>query len=1661
MQNNVCKSCGGDIRREGNYYVCNFCGSRWTIDADSDVHVIDRANAWGALRDYDFERSVELFEYIIAKDPKNHEAYWGRALADAGIVYVTDLNESKKVPTCNNIRESSFLGSRDVEKAISLAPADIAESYKVQAQSIENIRTEWLKRASKEPPYDVFICFKDSDREHNLERTEDSYDAQELYYALTSKGYKVFFSRVSLRNKIAEHYEPYIYNAIKTAKVMIVFGEKPEYFSAVWVKNEWNRFRARIERGEKDKSSLVVAYKGMDPGDLPAGLRSRQCLNAADITFLDDLKNHIDKVIKAQTEKPQEKQPEPQQRPAAVVPPVQKKKKKGVIVAIAMILALCIGVGILIENLDRSGVDIELPEDMSSGNIGIFYPSGNVTVQLPGDYATEKGDKYPDDGWYVEDDYSDPPYEEEYPTEAPYPEETKPTDDDYNGNGIPDHLEKDNNGNGMPDYLDIDDNGNGIPDYLEKDNDGNGIVDYLEFDSNYNGVPDYQEGQGIPGVNVPGTDFDDENVIYSEGLEYELSLDGQSYVVVGMGSCTDTFLAIPPTYEGKPVTAIEADAFYNHTEILTVSIPASVTSIGECAFYGCNNIISMKIPFVGATKGGTENTHFGYIFGAYSYENNGQSTSQSLRAVTVFGDSDIADNAFANCHQLEKVYLTGNVARIGQYAFVNCGWLSYIYMNDSVVSVGQYAFSGCNFEYVEYENARYVSNNSGNDHFMLVEVIDKNVRNFKIHDDTVIIGGGAFSECRRLDSITLPESVTCIGRAAFEECIALQSVTFGSKLVEIQSRAFYDCAVLSELALPEGLEVIGSNAFESCASLINIVIPNSVSEIGERAFGVCSSLESITVPFVGSSRDATENKYFTYIFTGTDLWWQNGMSEKLKSVTITDEYYVPDEAFYYNCAWIETVTLPEGVESIGYQAFRSCTALKSINIPDSVQSIGDYAFAYCESLESFTMPKGVKTIGKYAFIQCTKITSLELSEELESIGKNAFENCSALVNINIPSGITSIESYTFAGCGFTEIIIPDTVESIGEYAFYNCEELLSVTIPNNIKSVGNYSFQDCTNVATLTVPFLSKAISDEETLYLNPTYLFYSTFGSLKTINVLGGDTVPDDAFADWYSVETIVLPDNVVSIGKRAFRNCESLKFVNIPDTVTDIGYGAFMWCYALESIEIPYGVTEIQSETFYNCKGLKTVIIPETVICFGDSVFTDCTSLEEITIPNLDFKDYDGNVQTGMFTALFSNGSSVPESIKKVTITTATELRAYAFSNCSHIEIIVLPETMTSISSNAFYNCYSLKSVNIPEGNTTIPSSLFYGCSELEYIDLPSTIKEISYGAFEGCSSLKSIEIPSGVEIIGQNAFYGCSSITSIVIPESVQTFGRGMLGDCQSLESITLAHVGAHADSSWDHGHFGYIFGAEEYFSNNNYVPRSLKTVIITHETELHSNAFADCEYIEEIILPDTLVTIGSSAFAECSALKSINIPSSVKEYPERMFNGCLSLESIIIEDGVTSIGAYAFNGCTGITELVIPESVESIGCGIVANCENLQSLTLPYMNSQKDEMGSYSNIGYFFGFSGYNGDGLYSAFTTVIITGGEAIKPYTFSNCYQITTVVLPSTVRIIDEYAFNDCPSLTTVYYAGSESDWQNINIFDIGNEALDSVNVICNASVTE
>lgn len=293
-----CSNCGALLGMvSGRFVKCKYCECVIEIKNNIDELSTLLVSAAAQLRKAEFEDAEESYKDILMRFPDSHEAYWGLLLSKNGIVFVDDLLENKKVPTCYKICTESLIDDENLHKAVSLAPTELSNNYRRMAEKIENIRIKWLSISENEPLYDVFICFKDSDPQNNIDRTYDSYEAQAIYSHLCDEGYRVFFSRETLRDKVSEFYEPYIFNALNTAKVMIVYGQKAEYIESTWLKNEWGRFVKKIAAGEKADNSLIVAYEKMNPTSLPLGLRNRQAMNASLKSFYHDLDRHIEKVI--------------------------------------------------------------------------------------------------------------------------------------------------------------------------------------------------------------------------------------------------------------------------------------------------------------------------------------------------------------------------------------------------------------------------------------------------------------------------------------------------------------------------------------------------------------------------------------------------------------------------------------------------------------------------------------------------------------------------------------------------------------------------------------------------------------------------------------------------------------------------------------------------------------------------------------------------------------------------------------------------------------------------------------------------------------------------------------------------------------------------------------------------------------------------------------------------------------------------------------------------------------------------------------------------------------------------------------------------------------------------------------------------------------------
>ena len=409
-------------------------------------------------------------------------------------------------------------------------------------------------------------------------------------------------------------------------------------------------------------------------------------------------------------------------------------------------------------------------------------------------------------------------------------------------------------------------------------------------------------------------------------------------------------------------------------------------------------------------------------------------------------------------------------------------------------------------------------------------------------------------------------------------------------------------------------------------------------------------------------------------------------------------------------------------------------------------------------------------------------------------------------------------------------------------------------------------------------------------IYVDGRYLhkslgeFFAAYGFARRACGLGGKVKDkelldlvirhcgDDSWGsivNWFvrktKLKTVTIPDRVKRIGKRAFYMCGTLTSVTIPNSVTSLGWGAFSGCSGLTSIAIPNSVTSLGWWAFYECSGLKSITIPFV----GEKM--------------------DGTGNT-CFDHIFG-GIGVPDSLKEVVITGGASIGDWAFSGCSGLKSITIPDSVTSIGR----------------------------------------------GAFDGCSGLTSIAIPDSVVSIGKDAFSECSGLTNITIPDSVTSIGYCAFYGCSGLTSITIPFVGEKMDGTGNTC-FDHIFDVRD-------VPDSLKEVVITGGKDIGEGAFFGCSGLTNITIPDSVTSIGDWAFLECSGLTSVTIPDGVTSIGEGAFSDCDGLTSVTIPDGVTSIGEYAFSRCSGLTSITIPDSVGSIGDWAFSGCSGLTSITIP--------------------------------------------------------------------------------------------------------------------
>ena len=663
----------------------------------------------------------------------------------------------------------------------------------------------------------------------------------------------------------------------------------------------------------------------------------------------------------------------------------------------------------------------------------------------------------------------------------------------------------------------------------------------------------------------------------------------------------------------------------------------------------------------------------------------------------------------------------------------------------------------------------------------------------------------------------------------------------------------------------------------------------------------------------------------------------------------------------------------------------------------------------------------VKKIGKAAFSYCTNLINIEIPNSVTSIGDYAFYECDSLTSIIIPNTVRSIGDYAFESCSnLTSIEIGDSVTSIGDYAFSDCRRLTSIEIPNSVTSIGEYVFSYCISLENV---YYNGTIED----WCNIT--FYSSYSNpmyyVEHRYML-------DENNEYYEVTEIAIPETVTSIGSYQFYGFNNITSIEIPNSVTSIGESAFSGCTSLESITIPFvgnklnGISDTHfgyifgaSSWYYNYAptSLKEVIITGGT-WIGLSAFYNCTSLTSIEIPN-----------------------------------SVTSIGSYAFEGCTSLTSVEIGDSVTSIGDYAFRGCTSLESIEIPNSVTSIGNYAFYNCTSLTSVEIGDSVTSIGQYAFYNCTSLTSVVIGDSVTSIGYDAFYNCTSLTSVEIGDSVTSIGRSAFYNCTSLTSITIPFVGNTLNGT-SNTYFGYIFGASSYSNNNNYVPTSLKEVIITGGTSIGESAFYNCTSLTSVEIGDSVTSIGEYVFYRCTSLTSVEIGDSVISIGQSAFRGCTSLTSVEIGDSVTSIRGSAFSGCTSlenvyyngtiddwckisfssydsnpmyyaehiymlndnneyyeVKEIVIPEAVTSIGNYQFSGFDNLTNIEI---GDSVTSIESYA-------FSGC------TSLTSVVIGDSvTSIRGSAFSGCTSLTSIEIPNSVTSIGTDAFRGCTKLKTI-----------------------------------
>lgn len=1067
------------------------------------------------------------------------------------------------------------------------------------------------------------------------------------------------------------------------------------------------------------------------------------------------------------------------------------------------------------------------------------------------------------------------------------------------------------------------------------------------------------------------------------------------------------------------VTAIGDSAFYNCSGLKRIEIPESVKEIGMRAFSYCSGLDSIFVADGNAKYESPESCN------AIIQIENGDSTlivgcknTKIPNGITVIGGF-----AFEGCRGLTAIDIPMSVMSIDTCAFVGCTGIRALVIPETVKKISGLAFKGCSnlgsvvsMNKEPFELQKGVFEGISGACVLTVATGTKEDYVNKGWSESVFRGGVV-----EVDAI--PQNIEFADKKVKEICVALWDTNNDKELSQDEAAVVKDLGTVfsgnneitsfDELKYFTTLTNIRNFAFAECAKLKSIVVPDSVKVIGEKAFSNCPSLEAIVV---ASGNKAYDSRYDSKAIIRTK---DSALIVGCKNTLIPNTVSSIEEAAFMGSKGLTSIEIPNSVTSIKNSAFSGCTALKTVLFGKYLTKIGNDAFKSCTSLMDFVLPNGVTSIGQSAFSGCTSITSITIPANVTEIGQQILEGCSSLDSIFVASEntifdsrdscnaiIRTNDSTLIVGCKNSEI--PAGVKTVGHRAFNGCTGLTSIKMPKGVTTIKNSAFMGCKGLADLTIG-------------------------------------------------------DDVTIIGDSAFNNCERLNIVSIPACVTTIGGNAFGNCRNLTTVDIPNSVTSIGSGAFSGCSELSSVVsLIEQPYVFGKNAFDGISKGCVLTVPSGTINDY---LTKGWTKEVFKGGvveaedenteyiGFADEKVKAIClaqwdtnrdgklsdkeagvvqvlgaafkgnkeITSFKELNYFkgitslddAFSGCSKLEAIEIPEGIEKIGRKTFLGCDSLKSIVVVSENKIYDSrdscnaiirkkdnTLVAGCKTT---CIPDDVAAIGDSAFYNCSGLDTLEIPKSVSAIGNSTFYKCSGLTSIEFPDNLAEIGDSAFCYCPGLNIIRIpkgvTSIGSKA--------FSRCYGLDSIFvaiENQTFDSRDSCNAIIRKKD---NTLILGCRNTQ---IKNGVAAIGDRAFEGCTGLSSIKIPASVTSIGTGAFNGCTGLALFTIPSDVKTIGGSAFQNCTGLSEIIIQANITSIEGSTFANCHSLTTIEIP---------------------------------TSVTSIGSSA-----FLGCTSMASIVIPENVSEIGNNAFKGCSRLSYVVVKAEEP-------YSFGNNAFDGISDNC------